>query len=80
MASFLILSEIIINVNAIRYVRPGFVKSRGGDDFGCTVWFIDSSEPHSFYDGDAERLLALLRDRSAIRAHNNEIKTDCVSQ
>ena len=61
MPKFLNLSEISINVSAIRFVLPDIAKPGPGKKPSCTVCFLDASEPHAFYGEDAEKILAFLR-------------------
>ena len=62
MARFLRLSKVVVNVDAIRYILPGLVKQKEGESFGCTVYFLGTSEPYAFYGDDAKLLLACAKE------------------
>jgi hypothetical protein len=66
MARFLQLSKMLINVDAIRFIFPGMVKPKEGEAFGCTVYFINTTEPYAFYGDDAQRLLSLTKEHQYI--------------
>jgi hypothetical protein len=66
MTRFVQLSKMVVNVDAIRLILPGLVRPKtegGAPSVGCTVYFINSSEPYAFYDEDAEKVLAAARER-----------------
>ena len=62
MARFLQLSKMLINVDAIRFIFPGMVQPKEGQTFGCTVYFINTTEPYAFYGEDAQQLLKLIQE------------------
>lgn len=63
MARFVQLSKMLLNVDAIRLILPGVVKQKEGEITGCTVYFINSTEPFAFYGEDADKILAAARER-----------------
>jgi hypothetical protein len=68
MPTFVQLSTVVINVDAIRLILPGVVKPKEGEKSGCTVYFINSTEPFAFYGADAERILAAVsRERGVVQ-------------
>ena len=64
MAKFLQLSNMLVNVDAIRFILPGMVKPRQheAEQRGCTVYFINTVEPYAFYGEDADKLLERVKN------------------
>jgi hypothetical protein len=62
-AQFLKLSEVAINLDAVRYIQTEIGKAQG-DGAGCLVCFLGSAEPHAFYGKDAEKVLAAIDENA----------------